>query len=57
MCSGADRHKNENNDYRTTEVMIKIHMELKFGLGKNGERNRVLCLQTCNLKCTIKIKK
>jgi len=34
VCSGADRHKNEYNDYRTTDVMIKTRMELKFGLRK-----------------------
>jgi hypothetical protein len=51
----ADRHKNENNDYLTTEVMIKIRMELKLGLRKSGKRNRVFGRHQCNMKCTIKI--
>jgi hypothetical protein len=57
VCSGPVRHKNENNDYRTTEVLTKIRMELKFCLRKNGKRNRVFCLHMCNLKCAIAITK
>jgi hypothetical protein len=34
VYTGADRHKNKNNDYNTTEVMIQIFIELKLNLLK-----------------------
>ena len=34
VCSAADRHKNKNNDYCKTEVILKIRMKFKFGLRK-----------------------
>jgi hypothetical protein len=34
VCSGADRHKNENNYDLTKYVMIKILTDLEVGLRK-----------------------
>jgi hypothetical protein len=52
--SGGDRHEIENNDNRTTEAMIQIRTELKFGLRKNCNRNGVFYLHTYNPKRKLK---